>query len=219
MASSSRIPPNVDSKSARLLERAYKLSSDADTHELYRDWADTYDKTMLEGLGYLSPRLVSRLLADHVSDKTMPVLDVGAGTGLAGLELAGLGFTRIDAIDYSADMLAVAAQRAIYTNLIEADLAKPLDIADATYGAAVCTGTFTHGHVGPSCLAELFRTIRPGGLFAFSINTGVWVDQGFERELSRLEKTGAVRLVTRQSGINYETSTSNDSWLNVYERK
>ena len=116
-------------------------------------------------------------------------------------------------------MLAVAAQRAIYTNLIEADLAKPLDIADATYGAAVCTGTFTHGHVGSSCLAELFRTIRPGGLFAFSINTGVWVDQGFERELSRLEKTGAVRLVMRQSGINYETSTTNDSWLNVYERK
>jgi predicted TPR repeat methyltransferase len=219
MASSNRIPPNVDSKSAKLLERAYKLSSDEDTHELYRDWAETYDKTMLDGLGYLSPRLVSRLLADHVSDKTMPVLDVGAGTGLAGLELAALGFTSIDAIDYSADMLAVAAQRDIYKNLIEGDLTKPLDIADATYGAAVCTGTFTHGHVGPSCLAELFRIIAPGGLFAFSINTGVWIDAGFERELGRLEKTSAVRLVARQSGVNYETSSADDSWLNLYERR
>lgn len=219
MASSNRIPPNVDGKSAKLLERAYTLSNDADTHDLYRDWAGTYDKTMLEGLGYLSPRLVSRLLADHVSDKTMPVLDVGAGTGLAGLELAALGFTSIDAMDYSADMLAVAAQRAIYTNLIEGDLTKPLDIADATYGAAVCTGTFTHGHVGPSCLAELFRIIAPGGLFAFSINTGVWVDEGFETELARLEKSGVVRLVTRQSGVNYETSSTNDSWLNLYERR
>ncbi len=55
MVSSNRIPPKVDDKSARLLERAYALSSDTDTHELYRDWAETYDKTMLEGLGYLSP--------------------------------------------------------------------------------------------------------------------------------------------------------------------
>ncbi len=219
MASSSRIPPKVDDKSARLLERAYGLSSDADTHELYRDWAETYDKTMLEGLGYLSPRLVSRLLADHVSDKSVPVLDVGAGTGLAGQELAALGFTRIDAVDYSADMLAVAAGRAIYTNLIEADLTKPLDIADATYDAAVCTGTFTHGHVGPSCLAELFRIIAPGGLFAFSINTGVWIDGGFETELKRLEKSGVVRLVTRRAGVNYETSSAPDSWLNLYERR
>lgn len=219
MTSSNRIPPDVDSKSARLLERAYKLSNDTDTHELYRDWADTYDKTMLEGLGYLSPRLVSRLLADHVSDKAMPVLDVGAGTGLAGQELAALGFTRIDAVDYSADMLAVAARRAVYTNLIEGDLTKPLDIADATYSAAVCTGTFTHGHVGPSCLAELFRIIAPGGLFAFSINTGVWVDGGFETELERLENSGLARLLTRQSGVNYETSSTDDSWLNLYERR
>ncbi len=219
MASSSRIPPKVDDKSARLLERAYALSSDADTHELYRDWAETYDKTMLEGLGYLSPRLVSRLLADHVSDETVPVLDVGAGTGLAGQELAALGFTCIDAVDYSADMLAVAAQRNIYTRLIEGDLTKPLDIADATYGAAVCTGTFTHGHVGPSCLAELFRIIAPGGLFAFSINTGVWTDGGFETELKRLETSGAVRLVARQAGVNYETSSVSDSWLNLYERR
>ena len=99
MASSSRIPPDVDDKSAKLLERAYRLSNDEDTHELYRDWAQTYDKTMLDGLGYVSPRLVSRLLAGHVSDRAVRVLDVGAGTGLAGQELDALGFVDIDAID------------------------------------------------------------------------------------------------------------------------
>ncbi len=219
MASSNRIPPNVDSKSASLLERAYRLSSDADTHDLYRDWAETYDKTMLDGLGYLSPRLVSRLLAEYIPDKSGPVLDVGAGTGLAGQELAGLDFTCIDAIDYSADMLAVAAQRNIYRHLIEGDLTRPLEFPDATYAAAVCTGTFTHGHVGPSCLAELFRIIAPGGLFAFSINTGVWIDAGFETELRRLESNGTARLLTRRAGVNYQTSSGNDSWLNLYERR
>ena len=148
MASSSRIPPNVDDKSARLLERAYALSGDADARELYRDWAETYDRTMLD---------------DHVPDKTVPVLDVGAGTGLAGQELAASGFTSIDAVDYSSDMLAVAARRAIYKDLIEADLTKPLDIADATYGAAVCTGTFTHGHVSPRAACSRFRSILGSG--------------------------------------------------------
>ena len=219
MASSNRIPPNVDSKSASLLERAYSLSGDADARALYRDWAETYDKTMLEGLGYLSPRLVSRLLAGHVPDKAIPVLDVGAGTGLAGRELARLGFTCIDAIDYSAEMLAVAARRSTYRHLIEGDLNRPLDMPDAAYGAAVCTGTFTHGHVGPSCLAELFRVIAPGGLFAFSINTGVWTAAGFEDELRRLEEAGTIRPVIREAGVNYETSSSNDSWLNLYERR
>lgn len=219
MTSSNRIPPAVDSKSAELLERAYGLASDEDTRKLYRDWADSYDKTMLDGLGYLSPRLVSRLLADNSSDRALRILDVGAGTGLAGQELAALGFTNIDAVDYSADMLAVAAQRNVYMNLIEGDLTQPLDIPDAAYGAALCTGTFTHGHVGPSCLAELFRIIRPGGQFAFSINTGVWVDAGFDVELDRLEKSGTARLIARTAGVNYETSSENDSWLNLYERR
>jgi len=219
MASTSRIPPDVDDKSAELLERAYTLSNDEDTHTLYRDWAETYDKTMLDGLGYVSPRLVSRLLASHVSDRAIRVLDVGAGTGLAGQELNALGFVDIDAIDYSADMLAVAAQRNIYKNLIEADLTRPLDIPDATYGAAVCSGTFTHGHVGPSCLEELFRIIRPGGSFAFSINAGVWIDAGFNAELNRLESAGTVRLIARKADSNYATSTAEDSWLNLYERQ
>jgi len=219
MASSNRIPPAVDSKSAELLERAYGLAGDEDTRRLYRDWAETYDKTMLDGLGYLSPRLVSELLASGVSDCTIRVLDVGAGTGLAGQELSALGFSNIDAIDYSSEMLTVAAQRNVYKGLIEGDLTKPLDIPDQTYDAAVCTGTFTHGHVGPSCLEELFRIIRRGGLFAFSINTGVWIDAGFERELNRLEKDKAICLITRKAGVNYQTSSTKDSWLNLYERR
>lgn len=219
MTSSNRIPPAVDAKSAELLERAYELDNEEDTLRLYRDWAETYDKTMLDGLGYLSPRLVSELLASGVPDFNIRLLDVGAGTGLAGQELQALGFSNIDAIDYSAEMLSVAAQRNVYRSLIEGDLSKPLDIPDQTYDAAVCTGTFTHGHVGPSCLEELFRIIRRGGLFAFSINTGVWIDAGFERELSRLEKNRTIRLIARKAGTLYQTSPTKDCWLNLYERR
>jgi predicted TPR repeat methyltransferase len=218
MTNSNRIPPDVDDKAARLLERAYSLKDDADTHDLYKDWAETYDKTMLDGLGYLSPKLVAALLATHVDDKSACVLDVGCGTGLAGVELSALGFETIDALDFSQEMLNVADKRKIYRKLTVADLTKPLNIPDATYDAAVCSGTFTHGHVGPECFSELFRIIKPNGLFAFSVNAGVWDEMGFGVELERLESAGVISLVERREGINYQTSSTPDSWLNVYAR-
>lgn len=219
MAGSNSIPPSVDAKAADLLKRAYDLQSDEDTRSLYGDWADTYDDTLVRGLGYLSPRTIAELLAGAMTGRDEPVLDVGCGTGLAGSHLAGHGFACIDGIDYSAEMLRVAKDTGHYRNLMELDLTRPLPLQDGTYAGALCTGTFTHGHVGPGCLAELFRVLRPGGLFAFSVNTGVWSDLGFDVELKRLEENGTARLIERKSGKNFETSETLDSWLNLYERR
>ena len=58
------IPEGVDPKSAELLRRAYALDDTGDGPQLYREWADTYDTTMLGGLGYVSPRLVVGLAAE-----------------------------------------------------------------------------------------------------------------------------------------------------------
>ncbi len=218
MSGSNRIPSNVDEKAASLLERAYTLKGDTDTHELYRDWAETYDNTMLDGLGYLSPRIVSAMFAEHMHDRSGLVLDIGCGTGLAGAELARVGFNRLDGMDYSAEMLQVAGRRGVYNCLIEADLNKPLTIATATYDGALCTGTFTHGHVGPDCLIELFRTIKPGGIFAFSVNAGVWSDMEFDVALKQLVTAGTIELVEHRQGVNFQTSSTPDSMLNVYRR-
>ena len=40
----------------QLLARAYSLRGDdpVETLQLYADWAETYDQTMLDGLSYLS---------------------------------------------------------------------------------------------------------------------------------------------------------------------
>ena len=219
MTGSSRIPPGIDDEAARLLERAYSLETGEDTHALYRDWAGTYDKTMLDGLGYTSPALIAGLLADHLADRDTALLDVGCGTGLAGAELARHGFTTIDGLDYSTEMLSVAGKRGIYRTLIEADLTAPLTLPDGVYGGAICTGTFTHGHVGPVALRELFRLLQPGAPFAFSVNAGVWDEMGFGPELAAIERDEIARLVSRTPGHNFQTSSEPDSWLNLYERK
>jgi SAM-dependent methyltransferase len=160
MSGSSRIPDGVDGKAAELLKRAYDLKSDDETHALYRDWAGTYEDTMLQGLGYLSPALVSDALANHVQDKSAATIDIGCGTGLAGQALTGHGFTIIDGLDYSAEMLEVAASHGIYRKLIEADLTKSLDLPRPATPAPSAQAP------SPTAMSDLRPCARSSGCFS-----------------------------------------------------
>ncbi len=46
----------MDENAQNMLERAYALRDGREALALYGDWAAAYDKTMLEGLGYLTRR-------------------------------------------------------------------------------------------------------------------------------------------------------------------
>mgnify|MGYP001349337263 CR=1 FL=1 len=50
------------------------------------------------------------------------------------------------------------------------------------FGAVVSAGTFTHGHVGPDVFDELLRITKPGGLFVLSINSKVFIKDGFQKK-------------------------------------
>lgn len=218
MSSPRVIPPGVSPHAAQLLERAYALDSDEKSRALYRDWAQTYDDTMLQGLQYLSPRTVARLLAGHLADRQAEVLDIGCGTGLLGQDLAGHGFTTIDGLDVSPEMMQVAQRRGVYRNLITADLNQPLAIADARYGGMSCCGTFTHGHVGAGCLEELFRVLRPGAPFAFTVKLEVFESLGFRDGLAVLVQQGRIRQVQFVLDRHYATSQQPDGVFCVYAR-
>ena len=209
---------SVDISAKALLERAHSLKNNAETQALYRDWANTYDETMLDGLGYLSPAKAAKLLTHHLSDKSAAILDVGTGTGLVGAELAQLGYLKIDGIDYSAAMLEKARARDIYRQLIEADLNEPLNIERENYDALICIGTFTHGHVGADCLDELFRIIKPGGHFVTAIRKNYWQPAGFAQKIAQLGDEGIVKTTLRVEDSNYQTSSEAESWFFVWQK-
>jgi len=124
-------------------------------------------------------------------------LDIGCGTGVAGLALRHCGFVAIDGIDISPEMLQQASTKqhdgtAVYSNLIEADLTQPLAIATGTYAGAVSTGTFTHGHVGPAALAEVVRILRPGAIAAIGINAAHFSAFDFGPTLDQLVDAGRI---------------------------
>ena len=207
-----------DQKASKLLNRAYSLETEADSKALYGDWADTYDETMMDGMGYLTPTKTAELLARRLPNSRALILDVGAGTGLAGVELSRLGYLNMHAIDYSAEMLSVAERRGIYEKLIEADLNDKLDVGANCYDAIICTGTFTHAHVGAQCLDELFRILKPGGIFACTIHKDVWEPAGFKKKVPELEQSGLLRTVSKKSGIYFSNSTEEEGWYIVWEK-
>ncbi len=165
------------------LEKAYNLKTLNESRQFYQAWADSYDQSFGVKMGYVAPRNIAQIYAQESHADDRPLLDVGAGTGLIAEHLPG---GLMDALDLSPDMLRVAQGKGLYRATITADVTKPLDIADNTYGGVISSGTFTHGHVGPECLPELLRITRPGGLFVCGCVPKVYDGMGFGSTLAGL---------------------------------
>ena len=71
--------PLLDLDAQALLARAYSLRSEKDSRALYRDWATTYDQTMVDALQYRSPTVVAEMLRPHLTSRQARVLDIGCG--------------------------------------------------------------------------------------------------------------------------------------------
>ena len=172
------------------LNTAYSLKTPQDSIDLYGDWATTYDEDFAVANDYRYPAMIAALFADRF-DGPMPVLDVGAGTGLVGEGLADQGVSSVDALDISPEMLAVAMSKGCYRASIVADLTGPLDIADGIYGGVTCAGTFTFGHVGAEAIDELIRSGTSGALYVLGINAAVYETAGFRAKFAEI--SGQIR--------------------------
>lgn len=173
----------MTSKGTDRLEGAYRLKTPDDNAGYYRDFAETYDSEFAAGLGYVYPREVARVFRAEAGPGNSPVLDIGAGTGLVAEHI---GEGPVDGIDISPEMLARAEAKGLYRRRIVADLTRPLDMPEGSYGGFVSAGTFTHGHVGPQVLDELLRVGRPGALYCIGINLAVFDGAGFGSAFARL---------------------------------
>ncbi|WP_342643792.1 class I SAM-dependent DNA methyltransferase [Rhodoligotrophos ferricapiens] len=192
------------SRSEEFLKRSYSMHGPDEAVSLYKDWAPSYDQQLQSELGYLSPKRVADLAAEWVVDRAAPVLDVGCGTGLTGAAMKFHGYTTIDGVDISPEMIALAQAKGIYREIFEADLLKPLPLASDAYGAAVSSGTFTHAHVGAVALDEVFRVLRPGGLLVCTIHTDVFEPAGFRAKIASLTVAGRIAVRHRHEAALFE---------------
>ena len=204
----------------QLLARAYALRGDdpGETLQLYADWAETYDQTMLDGLSYRSPQRIATLAAEAVVHRDVRALDVGCGTGLLANSLRAEGFNRVDGLDYSAPMLAIAQREGRIDKAFLRDLNERLDMGTECYDMLVSTGTFTHGHVGAGCLPELLALLVPGGRLICTVHRDVWDEGGFGTGLQALTQARVAVVRSREAERLFTDDDEPSGWYTVVEK-
>ena len=204
------------------LNDAYSVKTPEDNIKLYKVWASSYDDDFAKKNDYRSPVLISKYYDKYSNKSDVPVLDVGAGTGLIAEVMNKKNTIDIDAIDISPEMLESAKSKNCYNKLIEADLTKNLDIENNYYGAIVSAGTFTHGHIGPNALDELLRISKPSGLFVITIHSKVYVNQNFEQKFQDINEqiTDLTFHEEKAYGNNPDKDHGNDTvFITVFRKK
>lgn len=158
-------------------------ASDAYVASLFDGFASSFD-SRLAHLGYRAPSLVAAFLADAAPDgKTLDVLDAGCGTGLCG-PLVEPRARRLVGVDLSGGMLALAAERRVYDELIQRELTAYLSEHRGEFDAIVSADTLVY--FGP--LEDVARlaagALKPDGRFVFTAEDWSDAPPGAEFRLS-----------------------------------
>ena len=178
------------------LDQAYSVKTPEDNRRLYAKWAATYESSFVDAKQYRYPKAISEVFNEHVPTDTEAVarvIDIGCGTGLTGMYLSHLRpHLFIDGLDISPEMLAEASRKkrtdgsAVYTNLDECDLTQAVVNKFEPYDALICSGTFTHGHLGPDALKNVLSLVRPAGWIVIGVNNEHFEGKDFQAELDLL---------------------------------
>jgi SAM-dependent methyltransferase len=175
----------------------------AEVRAHYDDWAGEYDDT-LRSWGYDAPERAARLLLDLLGTDAACVLDAGCGTGLAGAALRTAGFGgRIVGFDLSPASLELAAARAVYDDLVVADLQVPLRLADDAVDAVLCVGVLTYVPDTEAVWREFARVVAPGGAIVCTQRADVWDERRCHATLDRLERDGTWTAVHLSPPVDY----------------
>lgn len=182
----------------KFLDSAYGHTSPDELRDFYDDWAASYDAEVGDN-GYVTPRRVADAMSAHIPLDT-PVLDYGCGTGLSGIALHAAGFTILDGLDPSEEMLAVARDKGIYRNLGAFDVSDPNPIPADTYRAVACIGVISTGAAPPDTLHMVMEALRPNGFLSLSFNDHALADPAYEAALDQWLDTSRANLLFKEYG-------------------
>lgn len=132
-------------------------------------FAPTFDEKLVTVLLYRVPQQLAALAARH-RHRAAEILDLGCGTGLGAAPLSVLG-GRLTGVDVADGMLAEAAKRGLYADLVKAEAVGYLAAAPARFDLVFAADLLIYiGDLAP-LFAAAAQALRPGGLFCLSIET------------------------------------------------
>ncbi|MEO8753489.1 MAG: tetratricopeptide repeat protein, partial [Casimicrobiaceae bacterium] len=141
--------------------------------KLFDEYAQHFDQHLVGKLNYKTPEKLSDILLPHTiqGGTKWTVLDLGCGTGLSGVAIASFAGA-IVGVDLSAKMLEKAQERKLYSRLVNLDLVTMMrSEAAASYDLVLAADVFVYLGKLDELAEQARRLLRPGGLFAFSVES------------------------------------------------
>ena len=198
-----------------------------DYHEIYAI-PGLYEFLFYERLKCCSPEVVCDLLEQELKDEdvdpgSLRVLDLGAGNGMVGEQLADLGAEAIVGIDLLPEAAAAAKRDrpGVYEAYHVLDLTQlsgshRRELRGHRLNSLVTVAALGFGDIPPLAFAEAFNLVADGGWVAFNIKEHFLDDNdptGFSKLIGRLLETGIIdqraekvythRLATNGDELNY----------------
>ncbi len=174
--------------------------------DTFDGYAENFESHLVAKLGYHAPEQLAELVkaqwAAGAADKA--VLDLGCGTGLFGAAIAGAS-GRLVGIDIAPKMVEKSREKGVYSDLAVADILPYLqNTPDTSFDLVAATDVFIYLGDLAAIFAETARVLRPGGLFAFSIEAAAEGGADFE-----LDITGRYR---QSAAYLHRLATANHLW-------
>jgi predicted TPR repeat methyltransferase len=140
--------------------------------QTFRNFSSHYDTKMRDSLSYQAPERLQDLIRAEIGVATsLEILDIGCGTGLAGVGLKERA-ARLVGIDLSPEMIELAREREIYDQLEIAEITEWLDQTEGQFDLIVaCDCLVYFGDLQPVAVSAA-RRLKPGGWFAFTTERG-----------------------------------------------
>jgi SAM-dependent methyltransferase len=129
-----------------------------DVRSGYGQWVGTYEQTVEDAMD------IELLDALETVSWAGEVADLGCGTGRTGAWLAARGVDAIDGVDLTPEMLAVARERGVHRQLVEADVAAT-GLPDEHYDLVVTSLVDEHLADLRPLYAEAYRLAKPGASY------------------------------------------------------
>ena len=140
--------------------------------DLFDQYSDSFEQSLIDKLKYRVPELLAALLKEYnTGDTFQDCLDLGCGTGLAGLSFRDR-CTGLTGVDLSGKMVAVAAEKEVYDSLYTDDVIDFLLKNKQQYDLFTAADLLTYlADLEPLFQAVARRSCK-GALFVFSTEHG-----------------------------------------------
>ncbi len=136
---------------------------------LFDNYADTFDRHLVEGLRYRGPELVVEALRmAGARQHDAEIADIGCGTGLCGVLLRPMA-RHLVGVDLSSRMIGQARQRGVYDELFVDEIVAFLRVRFAAYDVITATDVLNYFGDLRAVLSAAAQALAVGGMFALTL--------------------------------------------------